>query len=88
MAEFQVLLTATARTECEVCIEAECWDDAVVAFNALTPDAMHTLGWTIEPERLVADVVVISPSGERTEHDYPHFAPFEQLTLDLIGGEA
>lgn len=86
MAKFEVLLTATALTECEVCIEAACWDDAVAAFNALTPESVHARGWAIDAQRLVADVVVFSPSGERTERDYPRDAPFEQLTLDLQGG--
>jgi len=88
MAEFQVLLTATAYTECEFCIEAECWDDAAAAFQALTPEAVHAQGWVIEPGRLIADLVVTSSDGCRVEFDYPPSAPFCQLTLDLIGGGA
>lgn len=83
MAKFEVVLTATALTECQVRIDAKAWNDALAAFNALTPESVHARGWAVDPQELIADVIVLTPSGDRHELDYPSNAPFEQLTLSL-----
>ncbi|MCD9096700.1 hypothetical protein [Luteimonas fraxinea] len=88
MAKFEVVLTATALTECNVRLRAEDIDEAIKAFSTKGPKRIKKSSWIIEPQALLRDVVVISPDQGRSEHDYPSAAPYDQLTFDLDGGEA